>query len=101
MTDFRNKVNYSFFVGGGVRYKRGLDYVFADVRYGFGLSNIVVPTSTYGQQTPAIEFGHVDDLFRIDNLALSIGYVRPLYKPRKLKKAKTRSVLKLINRGAK
>ncbi|WKZ61457.1 MAG: outer membrane beta-barrel protein [Cyclobacteriaceae bacterium] len=101
MTDFRNKVNYSFFVGGGVRYKRGLDYVFADVRYSFGLSNIVVPTSTYGQQTPAIEFGHVDDLFRIDNLALSIGYVRPLYKPRKLKKARTRSVLKLINRGAK
>lgn len=101
MTGFRNKVNYSFFVGGGVRYKRGLDYFFADLRYSFGLSNIVVPTSTYGQQTPMIELGHVDDFFRIDNLAISVGYVHPLYKPRKLKKARTRSVLKLINRGAK
>lgn len=101
LTGYRNKLNQSFFIGGGARYKIGLDYVFADLRYGFGLSNIVIPPSTYGSQTPMDEFGHVDDYFRIDNLAFSVGYVHPLYKPRKLKKARTRSVLKLINRSAK
>ncbi|MBX2966678.1 MAG: hypothetical protein KF845_11060 [Cyclobacteriaceae bacterium] len=101
LTSFRNKINQSFFVGGGVRIKTGLDYVFADLRYSFGLTNVVVPTSTYGGQTPAIEFGHVDDYFRIDNLALSVGYVHPIYNPRKLKRARTKSVLKLINRSAK
>jgi opacity protein-like surface antigen len=101
LTEFRNKVNYSFFVGGGVRYKRGLDYFFADLRYSFGLTNIVGPSSTYGSQTPMDEYGHADDFFRTDNLALSVGYVYPLYNPRKLKKARTRSVLKLINRSAK
>jgi hypothetical protein len=39
---------------------------------------------------------HVDDYFRLDNLALSIGFLRPLYKPRELKRARTKSVMRQL-----
>lgn len=97
---YRNAFNQAFFLGGGVRYKIGLNFVFADLRYGFGMRNVVTPTTTFGSNTPMTEWGHVDDYFRLDNLALSVGYVKPLYQPRKLKRARTKSVLRLINKSA-
>ncbi|MCU0398345.1 MAG: outer membrane beta-barrel protein [Cyclobacteriaceae bacterium] len=101
MMDYRNKLNRSFFIGGGVRYKIGLDFVFADLRYSTGLTNLVVPPTTYASTGPMIEYGHADDYFRLNNLALSVGYVKPLYKPRKLKKARTKMVLRGINKSSK
>lgn len=100
LTKYRSTLNHSFFIGGGARYKIGLDFVFADLRYGFGLTNLVVPATTFDANGPMAEWGHVDDYFRMDNLSISIGYVKPLYKPRKLKHARTRSVLRGINKSA-
>jgi hypothetical protein len=101
LTRYRNTSNQSVFIGGGVKQKVGLDFVFAEMRYGIGLRNVVVPTSTFDSTGPAPEWGHVDDYFRLDNLSVSIGYIRPLYKPRKLKHARTWSVLRGINRQSK
>ena len=101
LTKYRNSFNRSIFLGGGVRYKLGLDFVFADLRYGMGLGNVVVPTTNFDTTGPMVEWGHVDDYFRLDNLSLSIGYVKPLYKPRKLKYARTKSVLRGINKKKK
>jgi len=97
-TEYRNQFNQSVFFGGGVRYKIGLDYVFADLRYSVGLSNVVKATSTYGFDGPMIEWGHVDDYFRMDNLAVSVGYVKPIYKPSKVKKVRTMPLLRGINK---
>lgn len=96
---YRRKANASFFIGGGTKYKVGLDFVFAEMRYNFGLTNVVVPPSTY--EGPAQASGHVDDYFRLDNFSISVGYIRPLYKPRKVNRAKTKSVLKGIKKQAK
>lgn len=98
-TAYRRKANASFLVGGGIKYKLGLDFAFAEMRYNFGLTNVVIPHTTY--DGPAQVSGHVDDYFRLDNLSISIGYVRPLYKPRKVKRAKTKSVLRGIKKQAK
>ena len=98
---YRRKANTSFFIGGGTKYKVGLDFVFAEMRYNFGLTNVVVPPTTYGNDSPATEAGHVDDYFRVDNFSISVGYVRPLYKPRKVNRVKTKSVLKGIKKQAK
>ncbi len=98
LTQYRNALNRSLLLGGGVRYKIGLNYLFADARYGIGLTNVVKPTSTYDSAGPMTEWGHADDYFRIDNFSISVGYVKPLYKPRKLKHARTKSVLKGINK---
>jgi len=108
----RNVFNYSCFVGGGVKYKLGLQYAFIDLRYSFGMTNLVNTqnsiydytirdkTSEDFQETgdPTTTWGHIDDYFRMDNLFLSVGYVHPLYKPRKLKKARSRSVLRSIKK---
>lgn len=107
--DKRNRINHSILFGGGVKMKFGLQFLFVDVRYSVGLKNIVKPTNLFinnslettgsdfissGQSTFA--YSHVDDYFRLDNLSLSFGFLQPLYKPRELKKARTKSVLKKI-----
>jgi hypothetical protein len=109
----RNAINYSVFIGGGVKYKLKLDYIFADLRYSFGMTNIVDQDNSifdYNKgQSPVTEgfqdsgdgtfrWAHIDDLFRMDNLFISVGYIHPLYKPRKLKKAHSKSVLRSIKR---
>lgn len=96
---YRRRINTSFFVGGGAKYKVGIDFLFAEMRYNFGLTSIVSSTSTYSTNTgPAAEYGHVDDYFRLDNFSISIGYIRPLYKARKVKHVRTKSVLKDIKK---
>jgi hypothetical protein len=100
--DKRKSFNQSFFLGGGAKLKYGTDYFFAEVRYSFGLSNVVNPKTIYsngGVSTDVLPYGHVDNYFRVDNLAISIGYIKPLYKPRKLKQARTKSLLRFIKKG--
>ncbi|HEY9049065.1 MAG TPA: porin family protein [Ohtaekwangia sp.] len=109
----RNAFNHSIFIGGGVKYKVKLDYIFADLRYSFGMTNLVNDKNSiydYKNQTDgtsegfqdsgdgAFRWAHIDDLFRMDNLFISVGYIHPLYKPRKLKKAHSRSVLRSIKK---
>jgi opacity protein-like surface antigen len=96
---YRNRTNLSFLLGGGARYKWKLDYLFAEIRYGFGMKNVVGDKTTFEGSGPSVEYPHVDDYFRLDNLSVSVGFVRPLYKPRKLKHAKTKSVLKEVKKG--
>jgi hypothetical protein len=105
----RNRWNQSIVFGGGVKMKFGLQFLFVDVRYSLGLKNVVNPANIYadnqlqtdteafinsGEST--FSYAHADDLFRVDNLSLSFGFLQPLYKPRELKRARTRSVMKNI-----
>jgi hypothetical protein len=102
----RNILNYAVFLGGGLRRKIGLNYIFADLRYSFGLRNMVKEQNLYTttnnngkysqSQELIMRYGHIDDYLRLDNLSISVGYIHPLYKPRKLKKARTKSTLKEI-----
>ncbi|HPM32632.1 MAG TPA: outer membrane beta-barrel protein [Chryseolinea sp.] len=111
-TPRRYRFNNSFFVGGGLKYKVGFNYVFVDVRYSLGMRNIVSKEDFYyrydnGSMTSdefletgnsTFDFGHVDDFFRMNNIVLSIGFVHPLYKPRELKHGKSKSILKKIKK---
>jgi len=105
LTYKRNLWNRSAFIGGGVRKKLGLDYVFADLRYSFGLRNITNTKRNYSENNTDQDFellmlyGHVDDYLRLDNLSISIGYIHPLYKPRKLKTARTSSLARKIRKN--
>jgi hypothetical protein len=97
-TPKRNKFNRAIILGGGLKYKLGLNYAFFDVRYSMGMTNIVKVNRTIEDQAedPAFTWGHIDNLVRMNNLSISVGYIYPLYKPRKLKKARSRSVLQRI-----
>jgi hypothetical protein len=111
-TERRNKLNQSLIFGGGLKYKIGLDFVFAEIRYSTGLRNIVNADHLYGNHeydpksgewvlslAPATAFSHIDDYIRLDNLAITFGFLRPLYKPRELKRARTKGVLRKIRRS--
>lgn len=107
----RNRLNHSAVLGGGLKVKVGLDFVFVDVRYNMGLKNVTSEKNLYGDNDeaatsakiigtydPSMGWGDVSDLFRIDNVSLSIGFLRPLYKPRELKRAHTKSVMKQMRK---
>ncbi len=100
----RNFLNTSFLVGGGTYYKIGRDFLFVDVRYMGGLTNITKEETNYYAEGSelltgtAARYRWVGDYFRLDNLSLSVGYVRPLYNPRKIKrKANTKKVMREIS----
>lgn len=94
----RERMNGAFFIGGGLKYKYKLDYFYVDLRYSFGIKNVVDPKNRFNSVNEGLPYPYVDDDFRVDNLAISVGYIRPLYKPRKLKKARTKSVLRKIEK---
>jgi hypothetical protein len=97
--DARNLINQSVVIGGGIRVKTGLNFWFVDLRYSFGLNNLVKEDEVFS--TAEVDrSGHVDDFMRIDVLSLSVGYVFPQYNPRKLKKARTKGILRRIKKQA-
>ncbi|MBL7859817.1 MAG: PorT family protein [Cyclobacteriaceae bacterium] len=84
----RNLINQSLVVGGGLKYKIGKDFVYADIRYMMGLTNLTKLETNYyneeGEFSSSVPFyNHVSDLFRLDNISISAGYIHPIYNPRK------------------
>jgi hypothetical protein len=88
----RNFLNQSLVFGGGIKYKRGKNYIYADARYMRGLNNLTIPEKNYYQAdgttlaNTVTAYQYTSDFFRLDNLSLSVGYIRPVYDPRKIKK---------------
>ena len=94
----RNFFNRSLVFGGGAKYKVGKNFFYVDVRYMAGLTNLARNNLTLsnGQLDPIAEkYGYASDFFRLDNLSISFGYVKPLYNPRKKKTAVTSLLEKL------
>lgn len=90
LTSKRNFINRSLVIGGGAKYKIGKDFVYVDLRYMAGLSNLTKVDDNYyldGDFDPAVtKYAEVSDLFKLDNLSLSFGYIHPIYNPRKKSK---------------
>ena len=108
-----NQFNRSWVIGGGIKYKWGKDFLYADIRYMGGLSNMAdesqlfytsnLDKSQIGDPTAYLsanvtKYRYVSDLFRMDNLSLSFGFIHPIYNPRKVKHAKTKSVSRQIEK---
>lgn len=96
LMDARRRLNLSWHAGVGAKYKIGLDYVSVDLRYSMGLTNIVRDDKLYANRNLYAFYGYVDNFYRLDNVYLSVGFIHPLYKPRKLKKARTKSILRKL-----
>jgi len=95
----RNLFNYSLVFGGGVKYKLGRDFVYADLRYMAGLSNLTKPDKNYYDENDEFDlsltnYQFVSDFFRLDNLSLSLGYIHPIYDPRKKTKPRLSHLFK-------
>ena len=89
-TKMKNRFNYSLLFGGGINYKIGLNYLVFEARYSIGMLNVTDEKKRWRDDFDAgreLKFptGHIDDDFKINNLSFFIGYVKPLYKPRRIK----------------
>ncbi len=89
-TSMKNRFNYAALFGGGINYKIGLNYLVIEARYAMGMLNVTdIKDRMLDDTAEARELkfptGQIDDDFKINNLSFFIGFVKPLYKPRKIK----------------
>jgi hypothetical protein len=99
LTPKRNLFNTSLVFGGGVKYKIGKDFVYADLRYMAGLTNLTNLENNYYDKDGNFDlantkYAEVSDLFRLDNLSISFGYIHPIYNPRKKSKPRLSTLFK-------
>jgi Outer membrane protein beta-barrel domain len=100
----RHSLNKSFLFGGGVKYKIGKNFAYVDARYMVGLNNITIPEKNYygsdGKLSSTVTtYQYVSDFFRLDNLSISVGYITPLYDPRKLKRINPKGFFRNLFKG--
>ena len=99
LTSKRNFVNRSIVIGGGFKRKIGKDFVYLDLRYMAGLSNLTKAEKIYYDKDGNFDisntrYAYVSDLFRLDNLSISFGYIHPIYNPRKKTKPRLSNLFK-------
>ena len=87
---FTRTFNYSLLFGGGINYKIGLNYLVFEARYAFGMLNVANAKNRWREdfeEARDLKFhsGYVNDDFKINSLSFFVGFVKPLYKPRKIK----------------
>ncbi|MDA9564118.1 outer membrane beta-barrel protein, partial [Flavobacteriales bacterium] len=91
----RNTFNYWTYGGIGISYQVPLGNIFLDVRYNLGLRNMTNEINRYVNPTILYKYLYVDDNFKLDDMAITVGFSRYLYNPKKKeKKKKTTSASK-------
>ena len=78
-TERRRNLLLSAHVGAGIKYKIPRGYLVMDIRYHYGLNNIVEPAFRYKDS----ERGYEDDKFSLYNMTFSFGYYFSFYQPKK------------------
>lgn len=79
MTDSREDILYMWHVGAGMKYKIPRGYLVLDIRYHYGINNIVIPEMRYKNEL----LGHIDDDFSLYSFSFSFGYYFSFYQPSK------------------
>ncbi|MEM9859007.1 MAG: porin family protein [Bacteroidota bacterium] len=82
----RQTFNRSLIFGIGSTYRVKYNYLFLDIRYLYGLNNIVAIDNQYENERLLYTYAFVDDDKRLNSLAINMGFMLPLYKPRKIVK---------------
>ncbi len=81
----RNKLLYHANAGVGLRYNIKKGFLFFDARYNFNLNTQLNEESLYDYNNLLFETGFLSDDFRLNNLAISVGYVYSFYVTKKIK----------------
>lgn len=83
LPSMRTMVNVSLVAGAGMKFRLGRNFLFADFRYTRMFLNAVDIDNRYSNPELLYNFAHVDNDFRMDNLALTVGFIKSFYVPRK------------------
>jgi hypothetical protein len=88
-TNSYDPIAFSLMAGAGFKYKMGSIYITADVRYQYGLFNIVNEKNRYTtpeNNTLRNVYLYEDNDFSLQQGMFHVGIVYPYFKPKKLKK---------------
>jgi hypothetical protein len=85
-TEERNSTNYSLIGGIGFKYRVKTHFIKFELKYSNGMTNVINPENRYVDQTTVFRLAHVDNNQSLNVVSASIGYVRSIYNPKKLKK---------------
>ena len=77
-----NKLVFSVVVGVGAKLRLGSVYLTADVRYQYGLSNIVKTSARTNYQN-TFDYANQFNDYSINNIAVMIGGSKPIFRPKK------------------
>lgn len=80
-------INYSIIASVGAKYRIGGLYVTADIRYQYGLRNIVDPAhryDSYGNTVGYSDSGAIENDFRLSQASFVLGIMFPKFSPKKL-----------------
>jgi len=88
ISDLRKSLTHSIIVGVGIKRRIKYNYLLLEVRYKFGLSNMLNTANQFeslnaDSRDYLYRYGIVDNDQRLNNITISVGYVWPQYKPRK------------------
>lgn len=86
MNPQRKRLNYTAVIGTGFTYKKDRNIFIASVRYNVGLLNEVKPRMRYSNQELIYKYGYLDNDFKLNYFSLSVGYVMPVFRPKKINK---------------
>jgi hypothetical protein len=68
----------------GVKYTRSRNTLILESRYNLGLQNMVNKANRFSNTDLMLKYGFIDNDFTLNSFAISVGYLIPVYKPRKL-----------------
>jgi len=94
INSLRTTLNYNLIASAGIKIKDviGRGYIFFNIRYSYGLNNVVNAKNRYSNPVLMYNFLYIDNNYKLNSFQYSIGYSYPLYKP-KLKKVKIKDPL--------
>lgn len=95
-------ISTSFVIGGGVKYKWGKDFLFAEARYMGGLTRLANTNELYYGEGGTLadnitRYAWIGEEYGMNSLMITVGYIKPLYDPRKRSKG-LKGVVKLLSR---
>lgn len=79
--DLRNRLDFMVAAGIGCKYKRTKGYAFIDISTQMGIKNQIIAGIPENMEW---YYFYTDDMFRLNTLRLSMGYVFIIYKPERM-----------------
>lgn len=83
----RNRLNFSAIIGGGVKIKVSEGFITVEARYSQGLTRVTKANNSLSPSDPNLLFTtfYQDDGYRLNHIAVSVGYIKRFYFPKKLR----------------
>ncbi|MCG8409893.1 MAG: PorT family protein [Bacteroidales bacterium] len=82
----RNALTFSALGGAGIRFDLKKGDLMIDIRYSYGLFNLVNSEKRFNNDEKIWYYNYIDDDFSVNNAYVSIGYILPFYSTKRRKK---------------